>query len=392
MNMNLAAAVLETFREPFMANWRWIVPAGSALVLYLLVRLATRRKRDRTAAVAEEPIALPLPKSPLLRLSFEEAFDTPALSSAMAEYSHESVMIGLGLNPANFLLQGLSLDETRDTLAIAFQFSPGGMAQYTARSANIPLHRESGRLLPMLSERETKHFLELAKGKPLHLLKLAQVSALIVSAAHVVSGMDVVRRLEKIDRKLDILLASRVFEQRALLREVYMMSRERLTGELTDFDRMQLLKYRGDLLRLRGNWLEELRHAVRHAPDPDKVIWINRKTKWGRARREKKLHSELLKNVERLKLYRFATVLDLCLAQSTGTAHLFLEHTLPDELGQWSPVASAFVALTEKITDAKLTEDVDTVRQSIQGFTSSLEFLVPTPPERNARFSIIGKQ
>jgi hypothetical protein len=79
----------------------------------------------------------------------------------------------------------------------------GHSCRLKAGSAYIPLHGGSNSLLPMLADKETGQFLEIAKGKSLHLLKLAEVSALVVSAAHIIAGMDVVKRLDKVDRKLD---------------------------------------------------------------------------------------------------------------------------------------------------------------------------------------------
>lgn len=345
--------------------------------LILFLSLSRRRRKAPGPAPVRQSPARVLPISPILGIPFEEALETCALSRAMAEYAKCSVVSGLGLEPGNLLLQAFSISENHDTLSITYNLSEKGLSRYRSGTADFALDK-TGKKLPTLRDSDTKEFLEQVRGKDVHFLKAAEVSALIVSAAHVISGMDVVRRLERVDKKMNLLLARPAIEQYAKLRKIYMMSRERLGGDLNDLN--PILDYRGELLELRSERLEELRRSISNAPDPDKVMWINRKTKWGRKDREKKLHTELLGNIERLKHYRFATLLDLCLAQSTGTTHVFLEQTLPDELTQWSCVAEDLIALTHKITQPKLMEEAEALRRYIEEFTRFLQALSSGAP------------
>jgi hypothetical protein len=312
----------------------------------------------------------------MLRVSFEEAFETHALASAISDFGRESVAVGLGIDAANVGLQALSLVERGGQLVMAVEFTEAGTGALNAGSAYIPLHGRSNSLLPMLADKETGQFLEIAKGKSLHLLKLAEVSALVVSAAHIIAGMDVVKRLDKVDRKLEELLAGRVIDQRAKLKRIYLMAGELLAGVLTDGDRSQLRGYRAELLDLRLGWQGELARSLRQAPDPDKVSWINRWTKLGQGRREAKLKEALDDNADRLRLYRTAFLMDLCLAQSTGTAHLFIRQTAAGELRSLSPIATDFRRLVAKITNPSVLSDVVPLRDAVTGFTSSLECLV----------------
>lgn len=355
-------------------HW-WLTLAIAIAVIVVILLLVWLRRRS-PLRLNSQALTLPMPKSPMLRVSFEEAFETHALASAISDFGRESVAVGLGIDAANASIQALSLVERGGQLVMAVEFTEAGTGALKASTAYIPLHGDSNSRLPMLADKETGRFLEIAKVKSLHLLKLAEVSALIVSAAHIIAGMDVVKRLDKVDGKLDELLAGRVIDQRAKLKRIYLMARELLTGVLTEGDRNQLRGYRDELLDLRLGWQGEFLRSLRDAPDPDKVSWINQRTKFGRRRREDKLDEALVDNADRLKLYRTAFLMDLCLAQSTGTAHLFIRQTAAEELRSWSPIASDFRTIADKISKPRLLSDVVPLRDAVNEFTSSLECLV----------------
>jgi len=353
----------------------WWLALAIAIAVIAVVPFLTWRRRRSPPRWDGQALTLPLPKSPMLRVSFEEAFETHALASAISDFGRESVAVGLGIDAAHVGLQALSLVQRGGQLVMAVQFTEAGTGALKAGSAYIPLHGDSS-VLPMLADKETGRFLEIAKCKSPNLLKLAEVSALIVSAAHVIAGMDVVKRLDKVDRKLDELLAGRVIDQRAKLKRIYLMAGELLAGVMTEGDRNQLRGYRSELLDLRLGWQGELARSLRQAPDPNKVSLINQLTKFGQGRREAKLKEALNENADRLRLYRTAFLMDLCLAQSTGTAHLFIRQTAAGELRSWSPIATDFRRLVEKITNPSVLTDVVPLRDAVTGFTSSLECLV----------------
>src|SRR5438067_2191789 len=97
-------------------------------------------------------------------------------------------------------------------LTLVYKFSNAAARLYETGQATIPLYTESGRLLPWMVDQGGR-IIEQAKGANMLAARLAQSWSLIVSAAHIVSGLDVVKRLKEIDRNLTFLLAGRRIDQ-----------------------------------------------------------------------------------------------------------------------------------------------------------------------------------
>ena len=86
-------------------------------------------------------------------------------------------------------------------LTLVYKFSREATTLFETGQASIPLHSESRRLLPWMHDKSGR-IIEQAKGASTVTLRLAQSWALVVSVAHLVSGLDVVEAAKDIDRKL----------------------------------------------------------------------------------------------------------------------------------------------------------------------------------------------
>ncbi len=338
----------------------FLVVAGLAVFAFYWVR--TRRQQAITRQQGGEIApTLPRPRSPLLNVSFDQALRSADLTDALGKYEKKRLGYELGLDPANIVIQAVSLTKNRNALTVVYEFSRRGMRLLKTGEAVIPLGRGNDSLLPMLSDRETGRFIELAKARRIDPSKLAQISSIVVSTAHVISGMDIVRRLETLDRKLDVLLQGREIDQRAELEAIYQMARERLSGPPQPFDIQDMLSWRQDLYRLRTTWREELHELVKSAPDPNDWKVLNWGT-WRQKGRERRTQEHIMDGAKKIRLARVAFVVDLCLAYETGSLDRFVTRTAPDEEELWTPVAKAFQALgakmeTEKGTDIKVLAD-----------------------------------
>jgi len=263
-----------------------MVTAIVALILFLLAlawRMVPfiRERSPSTAAGTSADIALPRPVSPLLSVSFLDALNTSALGNSLGQYATDRMSYQLGIDPVNVVIQSVSLVKDQSSLHIAYEFSKRGMRLYKSGEAVIPMAKDAGGALPVLSDSHTARFIEMAKGRRIDPAKFAQISAIVVSVAHVISGMDVVRRLDVLDRKMDILIAGREIDQKAELESIYQMAKERLSGSISSRDQEELLRWRKDLYELRSVWRQELDRLIKTS-----LIWRSGSfLRWGAGRR-----------------------------------------------------------------------------------------------------------
>jgi hypothetical protein len=306
-----------------------------------------------------------------LEVTFDQALHSARLNDALHEYQKKRFAYELGLDPANIVVQGISMGENRKTITVAYEFSKGGTRMYRSGKAVIPLHKETGYLLPELSDKETGKLIELAKGRRIDPSKFAQVSLIVVSTAHVISGMDVVKRMEKLDRKLDVLLEGREFDQKAELEKIYQMARERLAGKVTEGDHQEMLRWRGELYELRSVWRQEFQALVANAPDPEEWKVFSLST-WTQNWREKDTRSHMVEGAKKLRLTKLAFAVDLCLAHETGSIDKFVTLTVGDEQVLWAPLVESLNTLAGKM-ETKHSLDVRALAGAVCGFRDTLK-------------------
>lgn len=269
--------------------------------------------RDQIGAASLSPVVVKPPTSPLVYVSFDRALRSADLTNEIPAFARKRVAYSLGWDPANVVIQGMSLSEHRDGVLVSYEFTKRGMRLWRSRKAFVPKRLGSDNLIPQLSDVQTGRFIEQAQGKRVDPSHFAQVSSLVVSAAHVIAGMDMVERLERLDRKLDVLLHGREFDQMAELEKIYQMARERLSGPLMVADRQDMLRWRGDLYRLRSVWRQELQQLIADSPNPDKCKLFH-PTTWKQNWREKDTRDHMISGAKKLRLTKVSFAVDICLA------------------------------------------------------------------------------
>jgi hypothetical protein len=218
---------------------------------------ALRRQREGEQGIAE---LRKLPPSPITRISFQEAIASEQLGSEIEKYCNESLSRALTGDGLNVVVQGVLL--SRNELTLVYKFSREATTLFESGQASIPLHSESGRLLPWMYDRSGR-IIEQAKGVSTIALRLAQSWALVVSVAHLISGVEAVKRLTDVDRKLSQLIAGRRIDQDAALNRIYTEVRGILSQEIDHAVVRELKKYRYDLYQLRQVWCGEISELVR---------------------------------------------------------------------------------------------------------------------------------
>jgi hypothetical protein len=297
-----------------------VVAIGIYVVLW-----QRRRRASRSIALAFREG----PKSPMAFLSFEEAISLQRFSSEIQRYELESLTRTLGLAPLQCAIQGVSIAKQGHGVTVLCRMSEAGRRAYESGQARLLVHKGSTKVLPVLQDVETGRTFEIMKGHTTKWLKLSELSTIVVSAAHIISGMDLSRKLSEANLKLDRLLKARRDDQISILEQVFAMSKERLLEGPTDDGIKDLRKYRGDLRKLRGDWRRDIARAIEDAPDPSiKPRWKF----WGRKGRERRMVSHINTELSTVGLLYVAFLMDVCLAEATGTTELLLCHTIPDEL------------------------------------------------------------
>jgi len=152
----------------------WLIAAAIVLVVVMLLfgsrlpqllhrsnRLPATAPSRQDTSEEERAILRTLPPSPITRISFEEAMSSERFGSEIKQYCQESLNTVLGGDGLNILVQSVLLSGNQ--LTLAYKFSPSATKLFEAGQASIPLHRESGRLLPLMTDK-SGHFIEQAKG------------------------------------------------------------------------------------------------------------------------------------------------------------------------------------------------------------------------------------
>lgn len=324
---------------------------------------------DKETGWMEVP-RVPRPRSPLETVTFNEAIQSDALTKKIREYAPQRFAYELGLDPANIVIQTISLAKDRRSLTIAYKFSKHGRQRLKSGKAVIPLDQSSSSFLPVLRDKETGRFLELARARRIDPSRWAQVSSLTVSIAHMIAGFDVVSRLEQLDSKIAMLLQGREIDQKAELEKIYQMARERLAGELKQSDLEEMRRWRGELYRLRAIWRDELHNTIKSAPDPDMRLRLE----YLLDRRAQKISDHLLSVAKKLLLTKVAFATDLYLAQETGTIDVFLRQTVADEGESWACVKNDLNKLAEKM-NSTAGQNVKLLGEAVSAYTNVLRGL-----------------
>jgi hypothetical protein len=362
------------------------------LLIAILVAVMTialrRRQRTKATDLAGAPdlivtLQYSKPRSPLQRIKFEEARDVVSFSQAISDYTRENLLFSVGADPASALIQMLAIRESERGVTLICEMTAKGRHLFEKGQAVFTLHRNSGSVLPVLRDSESQKFVEVLPGKPARWTQLANLSSLVVSAAHVISAMDIAKRLGNIEKKLERLEAYRKIDQYSTLERIYIKS----AGAIDAGDRESLLRYRDELLELRIQWRRELENVIGSAPELQwrwAADWA-KPSRWGpQARRDKQLTNHILPELFRLPSIRMAYFIDLCLAEATETLPEMLGNVLPHEIRMLEQVFAGLQELESKVASCRHRDDLHAALEVFRGLLDPQRCLVATAiSERN---------
>jgi hypothetical protein len=353
-----------------------VMGIGAALLFLIAVLLFLFLWREKTPYLALEKaevlgldVLRKYPQSPITRVQFYDALHSQSLTNEVEAHCRESlgrVLSGDGINVA---VQSAMLSS--DELTLVYKFSRGATALYETGRATIPIHHETGRHLAWMMDKQGI-IIEQAKEASLLGARLASSWALLVSSAHIISGIDIVRRLEKIDRNVSELLAGRTIDHDSKLMRIYTQAASVLNEPITTGSVRQLVELRYDLYELRQVWRGEIKHLVKSAALPNRSGW--HPTSWyRRENREKKAIESISDVADKLRNLRVALITGTCLAHASGTSQDFVLNELPNEHSFWKPLGQDVKQLVAIFRRGKTKAQVSSLFAAVEGYTAVLE-------------------
>lgn len=249
---------------------------------------------------------------------------------------------------------------------------------------------KSGKLLPKLRDVETGRFTESlkAKGALGKAGKVANLAAIVVSVAHIISGADTVKRLKEIDTKLNKLIAFHEFDKLATLERIYSQAGELLLSPLNAKKKEILWACRGELRELRNAWKRQAEYLLSQTYDPSQKgglekFWEGFKRIFGAKNKDgKKVHADISKATPQLSLIEYTLRMEYSLAVVSDTLPQF-QFSLNKEMQDFKNLSSLLEKKKDLIGSSDKKLDIGHVqmglREMIDNYTNiSTQQLCPT--------------
>jgi hypothetical protein len=318
-----------------------LVGGGIAMALRSapVVKAREVMRRSSAGALVPEPFTDLEPPSCaglLVRLTFAQSLDPAHFLNATEDEFQSSIKPFLerfGVDGANLTLQTVRALGTNVELLVSA--SPEATKKLLEGTAELLAHGASGRMLPSVRDLATGRVIEQLKevGTARRLITGATaLSSIAVSAAHVISTADIASKLEKVGRKLDLLIAFRGIDQDGKLERIFTSAQELVLGPLDASRRMELWRLRSELRELRAVWRREFDHHLAQIEDPAQGDWLTR-TFTRTSTTNQQIYSAISPTQKQVAQLEYALRLDRVLAVASGTWEES-KKTLCNELAQ----------------------------------------------------------
>lgn len=164
----------------------------------------------------------------------------------------------------------------------------------------------------------------------------ANLTVAAVTIAHIVSGADIAKKINKLDAKVDFLVAGRRIDQLARIEGVYRQAREILHLEQNSYTQWELHRMGRDLFEVRSAWCREISHYVgqlqRTEESENRFVGFFQGMK--RKGKDEKVASAVSARDAELQLISGSIAIHIALSQAAGTLDTFLQVSLPDEIAE----------------------------------------------------------
>jgi hypothetical protein len=274
----------------------------------------------------------------LLSVSFEEAMQITPLLGQLGKQVQFDLVKHIASHGGDVLATALSgATLVMDKGTFVAKLSKEGTKLLKAKELRF-MKDAAGQRLPTLIDsagktvENTRLLGPLAKGTRI----AANLTVAAVTVAHIISGADIAKKINKLDAKVDFLVAAHRINQLARIEGVYRQAKEILHMEQTEHTRWELHRLGRELFEVRSAWRREISHHVGGLQKTEESEnWLlgffqglSRKGK------DQKIATEVSARDAEIQLISGSIAIHLALAQAAGTLDTFLQVSLPDELAE----------------------------------------------------------
>ena len=292
------------------------------------------------AVVVNDFAALVPTKTAISEVSFTDAMRViPLLSkvSKQAQFTLRGHLVSHGCDVLAGALGGASIIMNRGTMVVRFSEKGTkllGAKELVLMKGGVPtLVDASGRIV------ENARLLgPLATSTRI----AANLWMAAVTVAHIISGADIAKNINKLDAKVDFLVAGRRINQLARIEGVYRQACEILHLEQNSYTQWELHRMGRELFEVRSEWRREIAYHVGNVQKTEESDnWLvgffqglSRKGK------DEKVAAAVSARDAEIQLISGSIAIHLALSQAAGTLDTFLQISLPDEIIELERVRS----------------------------------------------------
>jgi len=274
-------------------------------------------------------------QSALLHVKWEEALRVTPLINSIATCADSGKRQLIAARSGDLATLGFQITDivaSRGDLIVSF--SQKGAA--LLKSGELRLMKDaSGTFIPKLLNSSGK-IVESGRAvkSAAQLTRLAaNLAASVITAAHIISGADLSKKLDRVGNKVDFLVAARRISQMSRLEGIFRHARELAHLSDGDYTRQQNHMMGRELFELRSEWRSELVYRLENIHRPEEGNWL---TAWfhslARKSKDKKNSQDISRSEAEIGLLDVSLAMHTALAQGAGTLDVFLSVSLPDEL------------------------------------------------------------
>jgi hypothetical protein len=285
----------------------------------------------------EEPL-VPMKRQALMNVSFAEAMQARPLLGEVSKQEHANLLTTLASHSGDLMATALTgASVVMENGSYAVRFTEAGAKLLNAGELRI-LTDSAGKKIATLVQTSGKcNFTEnarmlgpMAKGTRI----AANLSIAVVTAAHIISGADVCKKLNKLGEKVDFLVAAHRIDQLARIEAVYRQAKEILHLPQTEQTRMELHRLGRELFEVRSAWRQEILFNLNTTQKTEEsqhkaIAWFQ---SWFRKGKDEKVSVAVTRAEVEIQLISSSFAIHLALAQASGTLDTFMQVSLKDEL------------------------------------------------------------
>lgn len=228
-------------------------------------------------------------------------------------------------------LEVVNSAQARDLILARF---PSATAQLLEQESAVQLVTKNGEKLLIAVDKNGRRFISQAKQiDPSAVSRIANIGALIVGTAHIISGYDNAKKIGRIDKKVDLQIELLGNDLSAQLEAIYESLKERLAAPDSGEYKNHLFAMKHQLKELRCRWFLNMESNLKTMTNPSERGFLTKLFSRKKSSNQK-IILELANHQEPLHLIRFAIQMEQVIAEVLGESHGFYRLTVPDVQSQ----------------------------------------------------------